>query len=64
VDDLKAPQPTDEEKAPVRQYLRQPRAALSAPVTPVITIFVRYTPGCMYAGDEFYRRCNCRKHLR
>jgi integrase/recombinase XerD len=32
--------------------------------TPVITIFVRHTPGCKYAGDEFCKRCNCRKHLR
>src|SRR5580704_11881458 len=32
--------------------------------TPVITIFVRHSPGCKYAGDEFCKRCNCRKHLR
>ncbi len=36
---------------------------------PVITIFVRHgndTKGkpCKYAGDEFSRRCNCRKHFR
>ena len=31
---------------------------------PVITIFVRHTPSCKYAGDEFGKRCNCRKHLR
>jgi integrase/recombinase XerD len=31
---------------------------------PVITIFVRHTPGCKYAGDEFTKRCNCRKHFR
>jgi integrase/recombinase XerD len=31
---------------------------------PVITIFVRHSPGCKYAGDEFQKRCNCRKHLR
>ena len=29
-----------------------------------ITIFVRHTPGCKYAGDEFAKRCSCRKHLR
>jgi site-specific recombinase XerD len=33
-------------------------------ITPVITIFVRHSPGCKYAGDEFSKRCNCRKHLR
>jgi site-specific recombinase XerD len=33
-------------------------------VTPLITIFVRHTPGCKYSGDEFCKRCNCRKHLR
>jgi site-specific recombinase XerD len=32
--------------------------------TPVITVFVRHSEGCKYAGDEFSRRCNCRKHFR
>lgn len=32
--------------------------------TPVITIFVRHSEGCKYAGDELSRRCNCRKHFR
>ncbi|MGA2237176.1 MAG: tyrosine-type recombinase/integrase [Terriglobales bacterium] len=32
--------------------------------TPLITIFVRHSRGCKYAGDEFCKRCNCRKHLR
>lgn len=32
--------------------------------TPVVTIYVRHTPGCKYEGDEFTKRCNCRKHLR
>jgi integrase/recombinase XerD len=31
---------------------------------PIVTIFVRHLPGCKYARYEFYRRCNCRKHLR
>jgi integrase/recombinase XerD len=31
---------------------------------PLITIFVRHSPDCKYAGDEFCKRCNCRKHLR
>jgi integrase/recombinase XerD len=35
-----------------------------AVVTPLITIFVRHSPGCKYAGDDFCKRCNCRKHLR
>ncbi len=34
-----------------------------APAT-VITIFVRHSDGCKYTGDEFSRRCDCRKHLR
>lgn len=33
-------------------------------LTPVITIFVRHSTSCRYAGDEFCKRCNCRKHLR
>ena len=33
-------------------------------VAPVITIFVRHSAGCKYAGDEFCKRCNCRKHFR
>lgn len=31
---------------------------------PNITIFVRHSAGCKYEGDEFSRRCNCRKSLR
>jgi len=31
---------------------------------PVITIFVRHSVDCKYAGDEFSKRCNCRKHFR
>lgn len=31
---------------------------------PVVTIFVRHTEDCKYAGDEFCKRCNCRKHFR
>jgi integrase len=27
-------------------------------------VYVRHSPGCKYAGDEFSKRCNCRKHLR
>src|ERR1035437_2664962 len=57
MDDLYTSPLTDEEKARMR-------AALRAPVTPVITIFVRHAPGCKYAGDEFHKACRCRKHLR
>jgi integrase/recombinase XerD len=32
--------------------------------TPLITIFVRHAAGCKYAGEEFCKRCDCRKHLR
>src|ERR1035438_265695 len=32
--------------------------------TPLIAIFVRHSEECKHAGDELYRRCNCRKHLR
>ena len=31
---------------------------------PSITIFVRHAADCPHQGDEFYKRCNCRKHLR
>ncbi len=31
---------------------------------PVVTILVRHSKGCKYEGDEFCKRCNCRKHLR
>ena len=33
-------------------------------IVPVITIFVRHSSDCKYRGDEFCRRCRCRKHLR
>ena len=32
--------------------------------TPLITIFVRHAADCKYAGDEFSKRCTCRKHFR
>jgi integrase/recombinase XerD len=32
--------------------------------TPLVTIYVRHSQGCKYAGDEFCKRCNCRKHFR
>lgn len=32
--------------------------------SPLITIFVRHAEGCKYAGDEFCKRCSCRKHFR
>lgn len=31
---------------------------------PVITIFVRHSAHCKYQGDEFCKRCDCRKHFR
>lgn len=31
---------------------------------PVITVFVRHSGDCKYKGDEFWQRCNCRKHFR
>lgn len=31
---------------------------------PIITIFVRHVADCKYQGDEFWKRCSCRKHLR
>ncbi len=31
---------------------------------PIITIFVRHSLGCQHAGNEFYKRCDCWKHLR
>ena len=31
---------------------------------PLVTIFVRHSADCKYAGDEFSKRCNCRKHFR
>jgi len=31
---------------------------------PLITIFVRHSKSCPYAGDETSKRCRCPKHLR
>src|ERR1035441_410344 len=31
---------------------------------PLITVFVRHSKLCPYVGDEFCKRCKCRKHLR
>ncbi len=32
--------------------------------TPTITIYVRRSAGCKYEGDDFAKRCHCRKWLR
>ncbi|MGA2387496.1 MAG: tyrosine-type recombinase/integrase [Candidatus Sulfotelmatobacter sp.] len=32
--------------------------------TPLIHIFVRHSADCKYRGDEFEKRCRCRKHFR
>jgi len=32
--------------------------------TPLVTIYVRHSADCKYKGDEFSKRCSCRKHLR
>jgi integrase/recombinase XerD len=52
---------SDEQKDALRDRIR----ALSLkPGPPVITIFVRHAADCKYRGDEFCKRCNCRKHFR
>jgi integrase/recombinase XerD len=33
-------------------------------MVPSITIYVRHTAECRYSGDETWKRCDCRKHLR
>ncbi|ABF42762.1 phage integrase [Candidatus Koribacter versatilis Ellin345] len=33
-------------------------------ISPVVTIFVRHSADCKYHGEEFEKRCRCRKHLR
>src|ERR1039458_7278963 len=38
--------------------------AHSMSTAPLITIFVRHSENCKYKGNEFARRCRCRKHLR
>ncbi len=52
---------TEEERATLGAKIRNLRIT---PGPPVITIFVRHSPECKYNGDEFCKRCNCRKHLR
>jgi integrase len=51
---------TDEQKATARKNLRKWRVQR----IPIVTIFVRHSADCKYAGDEFCKRCNCPKHLR
>jgi integrase/recombinase XerD len=52
---------TEEQKARMRVNSRKWRVK---PGPPVITIFVRHAKGCKYEGDEFCKRCDCRKHFR
>lgn len=51
---------SDQEKRALRERLRNLRRTTA----PIITIFVRHSANCKYRGDEFCKRCNCRKHLR
>jgi integrase/recombinase XerD len=41
-----------------------PQWRLHMSTAPVITIFVRHSEDCKYKGDEFTKRCQCKKHLR
>ena len=52
---------TDEQKA---EFRRKKRKWKVKPGSPIITIFVRHSADCRYAGDEFEKRCRCPKHLR
>ena len=52
---------TEEQRATARANLRKLRTPTGSPV---ITIFVRHSPKCKYRDDEFFKRCNCRKHFR
>lgn len=52
---------TDEEKDGLRKSRRKWQVK---PGPPIITIFVRHSADCKYAGDEFEKRCRCPKHLR
>jgi integrase/recombinase XerD len=52
---------TDEQKA-LRKNLGVGKWRVTP--KPVVTIFVRHSPDCRYAGDEFEKRCRCRKHFR
>jgi len=51
----------DQEKQTLGETLRKLSAKSPAPI---ITIFVRHAASCKYRGDEFCKRCNCRKHFR
>jgi site-specific recombinase XerD len=39
-------------------------SAIRVAAAPSITIFVRHSGDCPHAGNEFYKRCGCSKHLR
>ena len=52
---------TDQQRATIGKNIRKWRVK---PGPPVITIFVRHSADCKYAGDEFCKRCDCPKHLR
>jgi len=43
---------------------RRVRSCVGQPEIPSIEIFVRHSPDCKYAGDERWKNCKCRKHLR
>ena len=47
---------TDEQKENIRRNNRKWKVK---PGPPIITIFVRHSADCKYAGDEFEKRCRC-----
>jgi site-specific recombinase XerD len=49
---------------PIARMRANARKWRVSPGAPVITIFVRHAKDCKYAGDEFEKRCRCRKHFR
>ncbi len=52
---------SDDEREAIRENSRKRQVK---PGPPVITVFVRHSAKCKYQGDEFYKGCRCRKHLR
>ncbi|HZR66923.1 MAG TPA: tyrosine-type recombinase/integrase [Terriglobales bacterium] len=48
----------------LEKLLGNPEPSILPEPAPVITIFVRHSTDCKYSGDEFWKRCDCRKHFR
>jgi integrase/recombinase XerD len=58
------PSPQPPLAAPSQPISEPQPSAFKLAEPPVVTIYVRHSESCSHTGDEFYKRCDCRKWVR